>query len=110
RLSVDELARRSDRAAERRRQRLVPEAHPEDAALPEETVNQVAENGHLVGPPGPWGEHEVARPDPLRRHRIDGIAPPHDDGRAESPEGLHEVPGEGVEAVDQENRRAHAVS
>jgi hypothetical protein len=110
RLPVHELAGWNDRPAERGRDRLVPEAHAEDRTPPEETIDELAEDRHLLRPAGPRREHQVARPNPFGRRPVDGIAPADDHGRAERPERLHEVPGERVEAVDQENRRAHAVS
>ena len=80
--------------------RLMPEADPEDRKLASEGLDYLAGNARLVGRAGPRRNANPRRLQvPQFLHR-DGIIPKHFHLRTQLPEILHEVVGEGVVVID----------
>jgi len=110
-LTVHELARRADLAAEGLHDRLVAEAHAERRRCGREPPYDLDRRACVRRPSRARRDHEMRRREPLSLVGVDRIVAMHHDLGAQLPEEMREVERERVVVVDEENQcRASASS
>ena len=108
RFAVHQALGARDDPAERGRQRLVPEADPEDRQPLERRVDQGRCDSGVLRPTRPGRDHDVGRLERQRRLHLDRVVTVHDRLGAQAGDRLHQVVGEGVVVVDQQDARRTA--
>ena len=103
-------ARRADYlAAEHLDDGLVPEAHAEHRDFARERADHVhATRPRRTACPGPGEMHRCVGLSAFASLHRDLVVAAHVDFRAEDQEGLHQVVGEGVVVVDQQQPHVHS--
>src|SRR6185295_6007945 len=107
-LAVHEPSRPDYLAAEHLHDGLVPDAHAEHRHLAGEGADHVHGDAGIVGRTRPGRDAQVRGIAGLRLFHRDRVVAPHVDFGAEHQEGLHQVVGEGIVVVDQQQADASA--
>ena len=103
---MQQFASLADLAAERLDDRLVPEADAERGGRRREPADDLDRRARVCRAARAGGDDEMRRREPRRGLCVDRVVPPHDHFRAELPEQVHEVVGERVVIVDDQNHLA----
>ncbi len=109
-LAVHEATGTHHLAAEDLDDRLVSQAHPQDRDAAGEGPDHLHRHAGIVGRAWSRGDAQVRRREVQRLRGAECIVAMYDDFRAQHQEGLHQVVGEGVVVVDQQQLRLHSPS